>query len=98
MSPSTVPWGTPEVNAIFSDVVFSKVLSVFCLQEKMLSSLLFGQIYHKLLAWRLVFCVALYQTLLRSPLLLNLFEYFYHCFVLVGEQVILFVIHMTYSI
>jgi hypothetical protein len=36
MSPSTVPWGTPEVNAIFSDVVFSKVLSVFCLQEKML--------------------------------------------------------------
>jgi hypothetical protein len=31
--------------------------------------------------------VALYQTLLRSPLLLNLFECFYHCFVLVGEQV-----------
>ena len=24
MSPSTVPWGTPEVTAIFSDVVFSK--------------------------------------------------------------------------
>jgi hypothetical protein len=42
--------------------------------------------------------VALYQTLLRSPLLLNQFECFYHCFVLVGEQVILFVIHMTYSI
>jgi hypothetical protein len=37
--------------------------------------------------------VALYQTLLRSPLLLNLFECFYHCFVLVGEQVVLFVIH-----
>ena len=24
MGPSTVPWGTPEVTAIFSDVVFSK--------------------------------------------------------------------------
>jgi hypothetical protein len=31
-------------------------------------------------------------------LLLNLFECFYHCFVLVGDQVILFVIRVTYSI
>ena len=52
MGPRTVPWGTPEVTAIFSDVVFLKVLSVFWLQETMLSSLLFGQIYHKILAWR----------------------------------------------
>jgi hypothetical protein len=38
------------------------------------------------------------SNVLRSPLLWNLFECFYHCFVLVGEQVILFVIHMTYLI
>jgi hypothetical protein len=55
---------------------------VFCLQEKMLSRLLFGQIYHDILAWRWVFCVALSQTLLRCPLLLNQFECCYHCFVL----------------
>ena len=24
MGPSTVPWGTPDVTTIFSDVVFSK--------------------------------------------------------------------------
>jgi hypothetical protein len=33
----------------------------------------------------------------RSPLLLNLFECFYHCFVLVGDQVILFVIHVSHK-
>ena len=65
----------------FQMLCFLKVLSVFCLQEKMLSRLLFGQIYYKSLEWRWVFCVALYQTLLRSPLLLNQFE----CFVLVGD-------------
>jgi hypothetical protein len=36
MGPRTVPWGTPEVTAIFSDVVFSKstvcVLVADCIQ------------------------------------------------------------------
>ena len=30
MGPSTVPWGTPEVTTLFSDVVFSK--STVCVQ------------------------------------------------------------------
>jgi hypothetical protein len=45
MGPSTVPWGTPEVTAIFSDVVFSKS-TVYNMMEHVESNNILYEMQH----------------------------------------------------